>query len=280
MGTGFGDETQIARDAAGAGESGQVLSGRDGGSGRWRGFDFIARGIARFLAKRHGWDRHAAEDLAQIAMLRLFNSELKGVRVRSQRAWLRTVIANLAVDHTRQGAIPGVGYAPIPSSASPPELLADSGQHSPSERLMLSEASTWARQCLRRLPSPYAQIARLQYLKGHTRREIAVWLMSWRPVKAETCRGLILATHAMLRSLSGIGPEALWPRRYDSRKNPWLLTPPPPHFPVCIHRGLDTEIGTSGGRSFPLSWLGSQGCEGSLACLMPVLSASWHFLKS
>ena len=77
------------------------------------------------------------------------------------------------------------------------------------------------------LPEPSRSILRLWLHTQSSRKAIASYLQSWRGVGIDMARVL---TRTALRQLAativGTDPRQTWPKLFDPRKNPWLVTPP------------------------------------------------------
>ncbi len=189
----------------------------------------------RRLAAAFGLDGHVAEDLVQEALVRLCACRRRGREVRHPVAWCCRVMRNLALGARSRPDSPvgplRVWTDPCQGPVAPGTLPLDleGGAGDPERAAVLADLTKEGEHHLARLPRPYRQIAWLQYLRGNTRAEIGELLQNWLPRSGETYRRLMRHTHQMLRALGqDLDPRERWPDRYDPRKNPWLVTPPPP----------------------------------------------------
>ena len=113
--------------------------------------------IARFLAKLTG-DREVAADLTQETFVRAIRARQGGAELRSARAWLFRIAANLAHDHRRRRALlrftPFSGREPGPSGIPDPD-------------------TELVHRVLRTLPAAQSAALLLHYDAGFSRQEIA-----------------------------------------------------------------------------------------------------------
>ena len=184
--------------------------------------------IASREVGRQGLPSQAAEDLAQQTLLRLLVANRRR-SVHSPAAWLGVAIRHACLD-VQRGRPYTRRLGPSAGSSSDDLLqsVAADETFDPSLRAQRREACQRAHRLIARLPMPYRAIAELQLVHQWSRREMALWLCHWRPVRGETCRTLIRKAHQMLRVLgAGTDPRHHWPGRYG-KKNPWIGTPPPP----------------------------------------------------
>ena len=177
-------------------------------------------------------DRNFAADLCQEAMLRLLRSRAVGIRVRHPLAYLIRIAHNIWVDDLRaMTADPLASHKQLPQDGGP--MSNDGCQvsaRSPEEVAAAREIRVMWPLLSQQLPSPYREIATLQFMQEMPRVEISHWLQSWRPVSEEACRKLIRQAHQMLRGLSGSPaehPRVRWPQRYCLTKNPWMRSAAP-----------------------------------------------------
>lgn len=202
-----------------------------GKSEEWASLSEEAEFACKALARRRGLDGDTAADLAHAAVAAYVERVQRGEPTRRPLAWILGLVRHEVADFFRGRKVTwGTGRR---DGASCGDLTQkpDARAVEPATELEAREVSATAKGILQSLPPPYLHIARLQYLAGWTRDQVANWLSSWRPVGKNTCRRLILRTHAMLRRL-GDDPRRpahfLWPARFDPRRNPWICTPPPP----------------------------------------------------
>lgn len=130
--------------------------------------------IASFLLKLTG-DREVASDLMQETFVRAIRSGVGADELRSARAWLFRIAANLANDHRRRRAL--LRFAPF----SDREMGA-SGVGDPEGDLV--------QRALRSLPVAQAATLLLHYEAGFSRKEIAQQQgISEEAVKSRLARG-------------------------------------------------------------------------------------------
>ena len=218
---------------------------RSGGPGRestlrtWTWADLAGQSLhaVRRMASNWRLDIHVADDVNQEALLRLLILQQRGTAVRRPVNWLLKTARRMLLDIRRGRRLPaGPTRAQQPAEASSPETLVAHLHADPVRCAIVRESLRLIPLHVLRLPSPYREVARLQYWHGLSRRDISDSLQHWRPVSQETCRGIIRKTHRMLALIGeGESPRLRWPRRYRPSMNPWIATPYPraTRLPSC-----------------------------------------------
>jgi DNA-directed RNA polymerase specialized sigma24 family protein len=205
----------------------------------WREMLDFSRGLAHAWTSGRGVGTHTFEDLAQECLLRLTGQAIADeTRIRNPKAYVRRVLRGIIEKTAREQARERSHRYPTTLTDLDVNRIEDREREPDPVRLAcLREMASVGPSLVERLPPPYREIARLQYLNGHTRRQIIAWLQCWRPVSEPTCRAALVRTHKMLRALgSGECLRQHWPRSFDSGRNRWCTIPPPPIAPLWRHR--------------------------------------------
>lgn len=172
-----------------------------------------------------GWD---PEDLAQETLFLYLRALRAGHQVGNTRSSVEGTLRHLIADGLR-GRLDDVGPTRMqPLDDGSLDLPSLASGLDPEMNAVLKELWTQAPALMSRLPPPFLQIAKLQYLRGWSRRDISTWLRAWRPVGEQEVRRLLSRSHALLSALGRGRPASqLWDEGVAfSRKNPWLTTPP------------------------------------------------------
>jgi RNA polymerase sigma-70 factor (ECF subfamily) len=133
-----------------------------------------APGLSAFLTKLTG-DREVAAELMQETFVRAIRARSEGTAVRSSRAWLYRIAANLGLDHLRRRAL--LRFVPFSRSEAGPAGMPD-----PDTDLV--------HHALRAIPAEQATTLLLHYDAGFSRAEIArMEGISEEGVKSRLARG-------------------------------------------------------------------------------------------
>ena len=153
------------------------------------------------------------DDIVQLALLRYFRLVEGGGTVEHLVAWLRKALTYELADHFRKSA------TTVPLSGPDSQItLACDFRDSPEHQAIRRDLQRAAIQWIEHLPAPFRQIARLQIIHGRSRREVAQWLMLWRPIGEEEARRLMKRTHSCLRRLSSVGVRDRPTKEIDGKK--------------------------------------------------------------
>ena len=133
-----------------------------------------APALSAFLAKLTG-DREVAAELMQETFVRAIRARSEGTEIRSSRAWLYRIAANLGRDHLRRRAL----LRFIPFSRTEPGA---EGMPDPDTELV--------HRALRAIPAEQATTLLLHYDAGFSRAEIAMMAgIGEEAVKSRLARG-------------------------------------------------------------------------------------------
>ncbi len=195
----------------------------------WESLKDTIHAEATAWGRLHGLSPADRADLAAEVLHRLVLERSRHREVRFPRAWARTVFASLACAASRGRADGPLSPRNGSSEMSAWAFAAMRAPPTAVDHAAHRELAAQAPALLDELPAPYREIANLQYLRGWSRAEIGRWLKTWRPIQEEGIRTLFRKTHQMLKAIGrGKIPSSIWPGRYDSKKNPWMSSPPPP----------------------------------------------------
>ncbi|MDZ4681735.1 MAG: RNA polymerase sigma factor [Saprospiraceae bacterium] len=138
------------------------------------------------VARRYGRDRHAAEDVLQDALMKIFRAIPKYEPTGSFEAWMRRIVVTTALQaldkswHQRESG--NLDYAEEP--VAPPDIYARMG----AEELL---------QLIAKLPDGFRQIFNLHIIEQYPHTEIAVLL----GITESTSRSQLTRARCLLQSM-------------------------------------------------------------------------------
>lgn len=138
------------------------------------------------VARRYGRDRHAAEDVLQEALMKIFRAIPKYEPTGSFEAWMRRIVVTTSLQsldkNWRQRESGNLDFAEEP--AAPPDIFSQLG----AEELL---------QLIARLPEGFRQIFNLHIIEQYPHTEIAVLL----GITESTSRSQLTRARRLLQSM-------------------------------------------------------------------------------
>jgi DNA-directed RNA polymerase specialized sigma24 family protein len=199
----------------------RARAGEEGALEEWHRarYPVLVRACARWARSRD-----LGERVAHRVLVAAWVASLRGAAVRRERAWLGKVALCERAKIRRLDRASGLPRSRELLPAGEPV----SQEIDPSERMLRRDLAEHAMSLVGALPPPHREIATLQ-AASWTRPQILALLRRWQPVGDDEFLRLVGISHAMLTA-AGRGDDLRerWPGRFDTKKNRWLTSPPPP----------------------------------------------------
>jgi DNA-directed RNA polymerase specialized sigma24 family protein len=167
-----------------------------------------------------------AEDIIQQLLLVAVTQTRERRAITRELGYLSGILRNLVAEYRRRRREMSLGDRDPVSTADPTTVVADLDER--------SVAHVRRQAAARRLPPPYAQICMMELQEGVARCELVAWLRKWarsagRGLTEASAQKAVQRAHHMLEScLTGQDLVRARPGSFNPRKNPWILSPPPP----------------------------------------------------